>query len=227
MMALLVSLTGCGQPPASWQFLKEYPKEDVLYFRDIAFGRSDEITRWNGDIKIQIIGDRTFQDSIDLEQAIEELREFLTNRKISIVNRMGNAFINFPMNDEKFTSYLEPDKPIPRGFTNTILDPFGNLIMARVFINPSLKGLNRKQTLRHELCHAMGLSNHSLKVFKEPHLLGVTGYDFDDIVVDNPTPFTKFPEADRNAIRILYNPSLPEGTSKSEFNLALKKLGYW
>lgn len=227
IFTMFASLTSCGQEQStSWEFLKKYPKEDVLYFRDIAFGNTNRIVKWEGDIRIQIVGYCTENDSADLRSCIEELKQIFTDREVHLVDDAGDTFVRFTKNEGQFNPFVELGKPIPAGFTNTSLNFLGQLTRSSIFIRWNLEALNKRETLRHELCHAVGLLSHCQRPFKTPHLLGVTNYDFEQILDGNPEPFTKFPEADRNAIKILYEPLLLEGTSKKEFNMALKKLGY-
>jgi len=72
-------------------------------------------------------------------------------------------------------------------------------------------------TLRHEFCHALGLSGHSKQMIKQPRLLGPELFDS---IEESETWVAKehtFPEPDKRSIQLLYEKDLPIGLKNKDF----------
>ena len=205
-------------------FLKKYTVEEITYFSEVGFGDSDRLMKWNKEIQVQILPPFQKADSIEVDKIVDELKPLVRKVKIVLVKEKGNFLVHFPRTAKEFNSYRQVDsRQEPRGFASPNLDLQGNLRKVEIYIMPYLNGKGRGETLRHEFCHAMGLMGHSKRSFEEPHLLGITVYNNFDVYESDLDSPASLPEAERRAIKLLYDDHLPVNLSRSKFLEAIGK----
>lgn len=202
----------------STSFLKKYTAEELKYFGEVGFGDSDRLTKWNKKIQVQILPPFQKADSLEVDKIIDEIRPLIGKIDIVWAREKGNVLINFPRTAEEFNSHRPADLyQEPKGYASATLHLNGNLRKVDIYIMPYLNGKGKWETLRHELCHAVGLMGHSKRRFQEPHLLGVTVFTSFDVYENDLDLPSSLPEAERRAIQLLYEDSLPPNLSRKKF----------
>ena len=199
--------------------LDGYTSEDLSYFTDIAFCFPDKIKKWRGPIFVGISGPCNREDSLEVTKIVSELAEVMGHQKIQYRPFDANIHVHFPTSASEFLNKNKGDsKYNSLGFTQPGFLFFSNYVSgADVYINPILKGTSRKTTLRHEFCHAVGLWGHSRKPYPTGHLLGFKVFSSIEDYENADTIAAVIPEADRKAIRLLYQDALQCGLKKSTF----------
>ncbi|MCF2446514.1 hypothetical protein L0657_21335 [Dyadobacter sp. CY345] len=198
--------------------MKKYTSEELSYFSEVGFGDSDRLTKWNKKIEVQILPPFQKADSLEVDKIIDELRPLIGKTDIVWVKEKGNVLINFPRTAEEFNSHITADlHQEPKGYASSNLDLNGNLRKVDIYIIPHLNGKGRWETLRHELCHAVGLMGHSKRRFQQPHLLGITAFNSYDVYETDLDLPSSLPAAERRAIALLYEDSLPPNLARKNF----------
>lgn len=204
--------------------LHQYSEEQLLYFSDVAFGYPDKIKKWNKKVVVKIVGPCTEDDKIEVLNIIQEISAIIGKDKINFGLKDANVFVYFPNLQQDFEREKRGELNIDvNGFTFSTFSFSGYLKEVKLYISPALKGKWRNRILRHEFCHALGLSGHSKKAYKEEHLLGVRLYDSLEAAEKDELTAATIPEPDKMAIKLLYDNSIPNGLKRSKFVEYLEK----
>ncbi|GAB3761123.1 hypothetical protein GCM10028817_38070 [Spirosoma pomorum] len=204
--------------------MRKYSNEQLSYFSDVAFGYPDKIKKWDEKIAVTIVGACSEADRLDVQTIVREVSDIIGKDKIALVSDQANVFVYFPTLQQDFEREKQGTLGIDvNGFTYPTFSFSDRLTKAKLYVSPALKGRLRGLVLRHEFCHALGLSGHSKKLWKEDHLLGVRLYDSIDEFEEVDSIPAVIPEADIMAIKLLYDNSIPNGLKKSTFMQYLKK----
>ncbi|QKZ14693.1 hypothetical protein [Spirosoma sp. KUDC1026] len=202
----------------------QYSNEQLSYFSDVAFGYPDKIKKWDEKIAVTIVGACSEADRLEVQTIVREIAAIIGNDKIELVSDQANVFVYFPTLQQDFEREKQGTLGIDvNGFMYPTFSFSDRLTKVKLYVSPALKGRYRGRVLRHEFCHALGLSGHSKKVYKEDHLLAVRFYgSLEEAEEVDSTPAV-IPEADIKAIKLLYDNSIPNGLKRSTFLQHLKK----
>jgi hypothetical protein len=177
-------------------------------FVDLAFGRVDELTRWNRPIHIGLAEGTTRADSAEVARIAAEV-EAITGITIRIAYVAPNVVVRMVPKAE-FAEHVGDYDPHAGGATELWWRPNDHAVLgAVVVIDPAQ--VDRRAALRHEIMHLAGLRGHS----KDPRsALYLT------------SSATEFTPSDRTALRLLYSPRLVPGMSRAAVDAALRKAAF-
>lgn len=204
--------TSCMHPIANQEKVQEiksnYSKEELKYFHELVFhteldNGTTNLNKWDENIYISLFGNYTYQDSIEIEDIIEDINNILIDVNIRYaISAKGNLKISF-IDPQKFSDYNRMASNSYHGFfylkTNR-----NKIERAHILVNNNLSGDNRMHTIREEITNSLGLINDSYR-FSESIL-----YQFMN-------KNTSFSYIDIKMIQLLYNYGLPYGMKKEEF----------
>ena len=181
------------------------------YFLEVALGAefsqsssAPRIRKWQGDVRIQPMGNPTEQDLNTLRSVVRELNE-LTDREIrlTIVNQTPNVTIHFA--PESRFSQLEPNyQPGNYGYFWTQWDRSNRIYQANVLITTTkVTQKERSHLLREELTQALGLMRDSNQ--------------YRDSIFYQPwTAVQQYSAIDKALIKTLYRPDIKPGMTREE-----------
>jgi len=222
--ALAVSPDGVLKPSL---LSHQFTPLQLNYFKDVGFGYPDKVKRWNKDILVQCDPFMPAEDKKEVIKIIAEVKRYIHPLLIKLVTSGGNLFINYPSTGEEFNRYHKGGGEGALGYTQPSFDKFtffSSVDDITIYISPGFRAPGRHRTLRHEFCHALGLWGHSSTLYTEPNLLGKT--IINDLAtlekLDNEPSF--IPPIDIAAIKLLYHPAIPNGTSRNDFVKVLSQI---
>lgn len=203
--------------------LRQYSADELLYFKDIAFGYPDRIKKWNRPVNVTIIGSSSREDHQEIEKVVAELAGVLGSEKIRFSPVNGNLRIHFPKTTHEFENQ-EPDRLNWGGYAQPTMSFFNTINQVDIYISPDVKGKHRFSAIRHEFCHAMGLWGHSKRRYTDGRLLGIWAVTLDSYESSTRLP-VRLSEADCRVLQLLYEDELPAGLSQSDFTGYLQTIG--
>lgn len=205
VLVFLFLLTSCYRSKLNEEQIQnissDFSKSELEYFYELAFkneitAKTIKLKKWDKNIKIGLTGEYVKEDSLEVNKIANELNE--------IINTVDINTTTFDDSNLKihFASYQEFDKYHKCATMGThgfflIKNDFSNKITSGIIlINKSLKGNDRKSTIRNEISNSLGLINDS---YKYP-LSAFQQFENKNIT---------YAEIDKKVISLLYNYSLP------------------
>ncbi|MEM6403040.1 MAG: DUF2927 domain-containing protein [Cyanobacteria bacterium P01_D01_bin.116] len=193
---------------------RKYTPEEINYFQEIALGTeystsSSIIRKWQGDLRIKVIGSPTSEDLNSLRNIINEINNLTSDINLKIVDNKPNVKIHFVPVSE-FKRYEPNYEPGNDGYAwvnwnqnNVIYN--ANILVATTGINQK----ERSHLIREELTQSLGLLRDSYKyknsIFYQPW-----------------TDTNQYSQLDKTLIQILYRPEIRPGMTKSQVSNFLK-----
>ena len=212
---------------------KNYSKESLAFFSDIAFREGDRIRKWECDIRIEL-DSNSLKDSncvVLTDKVISILIPLIKPLKIFKVQENGNLII-----------HANVDKtPIDKGIGYTDVNHF-NLFSESIYNADVYTTKNNLSVLPHEICHAIGLTHPENRYpfynimgtnsfiikefYDDPSKINPSKYD---LVLNTYDDFVTFqreniiPLEEREVIKMLYSEDIKVGLKKNYFLKKIKK----
>ncbi|MEL6823077.1 MAG: DUF2927 domain-containing protein [Calditrichota bacterium] len=198
-------------------YTKEKRLEDhAQYFLDIALGAEYgvgdfRIKKWVDDIRIEVMGEPTYEDLQELKRVVTELNELLGgNLTLSMVKSKGNVDFHF-LPHNRFYEYEPSGLVFTNGFFWNWWNYAGEIYRGRVVIGSDrISQALRNHLIREELTQLLGLMNDSMKY---PESIFYQGH----------SEVKSYTDFDKAVIRMLYDSSLKPGTLDFEVMDWVKK----
>ncbi len=192
----------------------DYTRDELRYFEEVAF-RNERLYRWRKPIGISTQGSDPVVDPV-LDQVIREVQPLLGDLGIRQTEQ-GNLIIHHPATVAAYADRYTQTGPLPLGYA---VPRFSGTELTHVdiFIHPLLIPSKRTQVLKHEICHALGLLQHTTTLYPDGGLLGPPSATGNDPKPGQPL----LSRLDRAAIRLLYDSRLRHDLSRKDF---LRKTG--
>ncbi len=187
---------------------KTYTPEEINYFLEIALGTeysasSSIIRKWQGDMRIKVIGSPTSEDLKTLGTVINEINNLTSDINLKIVESKPNVKIHFVPVSE-FKRYEPNYQPGNDGYAWINWNQNNVIYSSNILIATS--GINQKERshlIREELTQSLGLMRDSFKyknsIFYQPW-----------------TDTNQYSQLDKTVIQILYRPEIRPGMNKLE-----------
>lgn len=187
---------------------RRYTPEEINYFQEIALGSeysesSSIIRKWQGDLRIQVIGSPTSEDLKTLKTLTNEINRLTSGINLKIVDNKPNVKIHFVPVSE-FKRYEPNYQPGNDGYAwvnwnqNNVIYS-ANILIAKTGVNQK----ERSHLIREELTQSLGLLRDSYKyknsIFYQPW-----------------TDTNQYSQLDKTLIQILYRPEIRPGMTKSQ-----------
>lgn len=195
-------------PISSDNSLPAYTQAQLDYFLEIAFGaeygQSDlSIKKWEGPIKIRVLGSPTAQDRAVLHTVVQELKSLLGSVSIDIVQSGdANLTIHF-VPEAEFHRHEPAYRPVNLGYFRTWWNQ-GKIYQARVLISTTgVTPQERAHLIREELTQTLGLMRDS---YRYPDSIFFQGW----------TKTTRYSELDAALVQLLYRPEIRPGMTKAQ-----------
>lgn len=203
------------QPPQAYFPQRRYTAEEINYFMEIALGAefstsSSIIRKWEGDLRIKIIGSPTSEDLNTLKTVINEINHLVSNINLKIVDNQPNVKIHFiPVS--QFQRYEPNYRPGNYGYAwikwkqNNIINS-ANILITTTGVSQK----ERSHLIREELTQSLGLLKDS--------------YQYKNSIFYQPwTDTNQYSQLDKKIIQMLYQPEIRPGMTKSQVISSLKK----
>jgi len=206
IVSTIIILSGCRNNPAI-DLSHDFTVKELEYFAEIAFGtefgyvsKNPRLLYWRSDVKVQLNGKYTIDDSIEILKVIEELNKLIDPIELKLVRRRGNLNVHFDCQAsfQSFPHYVSGNA----GFFS--VERYAFFPKAYALIDINKKEVVRKHLIREEITQILGLRKDS---WLYPESIFYQGW----------SETTEYAEIDRQLIRLLYNCNLPYGMKKSEF----------
>lgn len=190
---------------------KKYSIEELLLFSESGFAYKDKVFKWKDDITISYTGYSGANDIKNIDSLIEEFEPLLNGLTITRVKEKGNIEFNFT------PDFTDSEHTMAQGKTSKKVKTFFDckIYKATVYIMPNLAESDRKETMRHEFMHALGLM-HSPTI-QNTILSDKTVYKSLDEYIEKGMAYEKISGLDKSLVSILYEDSVPFGLQRSEF----------
>ena len=101
LIILLILLISCNNQPSD-NIKNDFNIEELEYFSEIAFGtefksskKNPRLLYWRSDVEVQLNGNYTELDSLEILRVIQELNQLINPIEIKIVENGGNLNIYF------------------------------------------------------------------------------------------------------------------------------------
>lgn len=209
-VVLLTGCSGCG-PTA-----KPIGEEEIEYFSTVAmgveYGESEATTKkWAKDLRIEVSGDPTTEDSATIERVVKELNDLQDQVRLELVDEKPNMEMIFAPEAE--FSKLEPNyQPTNYGFFWVNWDSNGEIYRARILISTEdIDQAERSHLIREELTQSLGLMRDSIR------------YP-DSIFYANRTQTIEYAEIDKTLIKLLYMDAIMPNMTEAEVLEVLEPL---
>ncbi|HEY0898119.1 MAG TPA: hypothetical protein VGD90_02250 [Sphingobacteriaceae bacterium] len=190
----------------------DYAKDELQYFEEVAF-RDDRLYRWRRPIVITQEGANNKSAAPVLERMINEVQPLLGDLSISLQSGRGNLIIHHPAIVADYARRYSEAGPLPLGYA--IPQLLGSEIThVDIYLHPLLLPEKREEVLKHEICHALGLLQHTSTPYPEYNLLGIPA---SLPQVKDKTSHPYFSRLDKAALRLLYDKRLRPNFSKRDF----------
>ncbi|HEY0895021.1 MAG TPA: hypothetical protein VGE15_00585 [Sphingobacteriaceae bacterium] len=187
----------------------DYARDELRYFEEVAF-RNDRLYRWRSPIGISTRGSDPVVDPV-LEQMIREVQPLLGDLGIRVTEN-GNLVVHHPATVAAYADRYTQPGPLPLGYAVPWFSGT-ELTHVDIYIHPLLVPAKRTQVLKHEICHALGLLQHTTTVYSEEGLLGPPSTSRKKQKPGQPL----LSRLDRAAIRLLYDSRLRHDLSRKDF----------
>ena len=202
------------------EFLKKYNGPEITYFQETAFERKKSVIKWEDKIRISLMGNFSVQDSLEVVRVVGEVSPLVT---VPIELLPGNSkdgnlqiyLLKSAAEDEAAVSEKDLAKAMAK--TEYRFAMLSNRIVgAKIFVYHFAD--TKYWVLRHEFCHALGLSGHSKQMTKQHRLLGPELFDsIEESEAWKDKKEHTFPEPVKKSIQLLYEKDLPIGLKKKDF----------
>ncbi len=205
---------------------KSYTAAQINYFLEIAlkseYANSDSaIKKWDKDINIKVMGSPTPEDLITLQSVIDELNALVSGIRLQVISVGGNPTAGntsshrsipgkYPnleiyfVPESNFSQYEPNYQPINYGFFWDWWNDRHVIDRSKVLI--STVGVTQKERshlIREELTQSLGLMQDS--------------YQYSDSIFYQPwTDTNYYTEIDKAVIKMLYQPEIRPGMTKSQ-----------
>jgi hypothetical protein len=189
-----------------------YSAEELRYFSETAFLPERNIVRWETAIMIQLSGNYTAKDVAETDAMISELQS-LIDIPIKRVAGKGNIVIHYTKSLKEFSRFRKNSEQHPLGYALTEINDEGGLDSAAIYLYPGLLDFKKREVLSHELCHSLGLLQHSKGIYSEHTLMTELGSQTTSQARKSVNG-TIFPRLDKTAIKLLYDKNLPANISR-------------
>lgn len=212
---------------------KNYSKESIALFSDIAFREGNRIRKWESDIRVEL-------DSVSLkdsncvvltDQIISILTPLIQPLKIYRVQENGNLVIHANVDST----------PINKGIGYADVNHF-NLLSESIHKADVYTIKHSLSSLPHEICHAIGLS-HPENMYPFYNIMGINSFVIKELIDDaSKTKPSKYdlifdtyddyitfqkeniiPPQEREVIKMLYSEDIKVGLKKKYFLGKIKK----
>lgn len=213
VLTMLVILTASAFSISnpSERIFNDYTRDELQYFEEVAF-RNDRLYRWRQPIVITQTGLNARESVATLHQLIREVQPLLGDLSIRIHPGTGNLIINQPARVADYALRYPEEGPLPLGYAIPRFSG-SEIVHVEVYIHPLLLPDKREEVIKHEVCHALGLLQHSLTLYPEYNLLGMpASVPSSD---NKANPF--FSRLDKAALRLLYDKRLRPNFSRKDF----------
>lgn len=166
LLSLILMMTMLPGQLASSQEARQYAKEEIDYFVEIAFdteygSKPRGIVKWTDDIRIKVYGSPTEADLDTLRQAIEELNRLLRDVQLSIDEGDPKLRIYFVPQSE-FRALIPECQPYHCGFCWAYWDINNTIIKGNILVSTTrVSQKKRSHLIREELTQSLGLLNDS------------------------------------------------------------------
>lgn len=195
---------------------KKYTPEEINYFQEIAFGaefsdNSSIIRKWQGDLRIKVIGSPNSEDLKTLKTVINEINNLTSGINLKIVDNQANVKIHFVPVSE-FRRYEPNYQSGNYGYAwinwkqNNIINS-ANILITTTGVNQQ----ERSHLIREELTQSLGLIRDSYKhknsIFYQPW-----------------TDTNQYSHLDKTVIEILYRPEIRPGMTRTQVVSFLKSI---
>ena len=199
---------------------RKYTPEEISYFMEIALGaefsendfseNSNIIRKWQGDLRIKVIGSPTSEDLKTLRTVINQINNLASGIELKIVDDRPNVKIHFVPVSE-FSRYEPNYQPGNYGYAWTNCNENNIIYSANILITTT--GVNQKERshlIREELTQSLGLLKDS--------------YKYENSIFYQPwTDTYEYSQLDKTVIQILYRPEIRPGMTKSQVMNFLKR----
>lgn len=186
---------------------RRYTDQEISYFTEIALQSeygvtNSQVRKWNGPVRIKVIGSPTAADRQALQAIIAELNRLAPAISIEVTDQNANVDLYF-VPESQFRRYEPNYQPTNLGFFWTWGN--GNTIdRARILISTTgVTQAERSHLLREELTQALGLMQDS---WRDPKSIFYQGW----------TATNEYTDLDRAVIEILYRPEIKAGMTRSQ-----------
>lgn len=208
------SYTSNQQSQQAYLPRRKYTPEEINYFQEIALGtefsaNSSIIRKWQGDLRIKIIGSPTSEDLNTLKNVTNEINNLTSDINLKIVDNKPNVKVHFVPVSE-FKRYEPNYEPGNDGYAWVNWSQDNIIYSANILI--ATTGVNQKERshlIREELTQSLGLLRDSYKyknsIFYQPW-----------------TDTNQYSQLDKTIIQILYRPEIRPGMTKSQVSSFLK-----
>ncbi len=208
------SYTSNQQSQQAYLPKRKYTSEETNYFKEIALGAEfttnpSLIRKWQGDLRIQVIGSPTSEDLKTLKTVTDEINNLISGINLKIVDNSPNVKIHFVPVSE-FKKYEPNYQPGNDGYAwvnwnqNNVIYS-ANILIAKTGVNQK----ERSHLIREELTQSLGLLRDSYKyknsIFYQPW-----------------TDINQYSQLDKTLIQMLYQPEILPGMTKSQVANFLK-----
>ena len=180
----------------------------LLYFYEVALGSewgsgNEVVRRWNQDLRIQVFGNPTPEDSATLRTVANELNELLQGQvQLQFVERDPNVEIFFAP-ESQFQQLDSNYRPRNLGFFWTRWN-YSGINSARILISTTgVTQTERSHLIREELTQSLGLMRDS---YRYPDSMFYQGW----------TEVTRYSDIDRAIIQLLYQDGIRPGMTRDE-----------
>lgn len=207
---------GSLPPKLSNPSLESFTPEQIKYFLEIAMGSefggsTATIKKWQGNVRIKVIGSPTTEDLNTLRSVISEINS-LTNGQanLSLDDKNPNLKLYF-VPESSFKRYEPNYQPINFGYFWARLNG-DTIYSANVLITTvNVTQKERSHLIREELTQVLGLMKDSWR-YK------------DSIFYQGWTETTEFTASDRALIKMLYQPDIRPGMRRNQVASVLNRL---
>ncbi|HEY9811755.1 MAG TPA: DUF2927 domain-containing protein [Halomicronema sp.] len=224
-LTFLFSVKGCSQPlfvkqnsvftpSPNFSFLST---KQIDYFLEVAMGsefsQSNSVVRkWQGDIKVQVIGTPTPEDITTLVQVMNEVN-FLAEGNINLRFDNQNSHIKiYFVPEREFANYESNYQPVNYGFFWTYWNNNQVITKANILITTeNVTQRERSHLIREELTQSLGLMRDSYR------------YD-NSIFYQGWTDVNEYSPIDKVLIQTLYRPQIKPGMSQEQVRQVLRSL---
>ena len=193
---------------------KKYTPEEINYFQEVAFGsefsdNSSIIRKWQGDLRIKVIGSPNSEDLKTLKTVISEINNLAFGINLKIVDNQPNVKIHFVPVSE-FGRYEPNYQAGNYGYAWINWKQDNTIHSANILITTT--GVNQKERshlIREELTQSLGLLKdsyqHKNSIFYQPW-----------------TDTNQYSQLDETVIQMLYRPEIRPGMTRSQVMSFLK-----
>lgn len=191
--------------------------QQIDYFLEIAigseFGQSNSVVRkWQGEIRIQVLGNPTPEDIKTLLNVINEVN-FLAEGSIYLRFDEYNPNLKiYFVPEQQFAQYESNYQPVNYGFFWTYWNQ--NQVITRANILISTEDVTQKERshlIREELTQSLGLMRDSYR------------YE-NSIFYQGWTDVSEYSQMDKILIQTLYRPQIQPGMSREQVRQILRRL---